>query len=64
MRVRDKHQKPKVARFWRRILAAIALCGVAMPSMAEELVKTLPHLWVSATALSLALITAASSPKN
>jgi hypothetical protein len=64
MRVRDQHQKPKVARFSRRILAAIALCGVAMPSMAAELAQTLPHVWVSATALSLALITAASSPKN
>ena len=64
MRVRDQHQKRPVARFARRILAAIALCGVAMPGMAAELVQTLPHLWVSATALSLALVTAANRPKN
>jgi hypothetical protein len=64
MRVRDQHQKRAVDRFSRRILAAIALCGVALPSMAAAPVQTLPHLWVSATALSLALVTAANRPKN
>jgi hypothetical protein len=35
-----------------------------MPSMALGLVQTPPHIWVSATALSLALVTAATRPKN
>jgi hypothetical protein len=64
MRVRDPQEKCRVAGISRRIFATIALCGVAMPGMAVELVPTLPHLWVSATALSLALATAASRPKN
>ena len=64
MRVRDQQKNHRIARISRRILAVIALCAVAMPSMAVELVQTLPHLWVSATALSLTLVTAASRPKN
>lgn len=66
MRMRDPPKKPRVPRFSRRVAAAIALCGVAMPGMAAavELVQPLPHLWVSAAALSLTLITAASKPKN
>jgi hypothetical protein len=48
----------------RRMVAAIALCGVATPSMARDLIPTLPHVWVSATALSLTLITAANRPKR
>lgn len=64
MRLRDQQQKRRVAGFLRRIPAAIALCGVALPSMAAEQVQTLPHLWISATALSLALATAASRPKH
>jgi hypothetical protein len=53
-----------VAGISRRLVAAIALSGVAMPSLAADLVQTLPHLWVSAAALSLTLITAANRPKN
>jgi hypothetical protein len=64
MRVKDQLQKRRVAGLSRRILAAIVLCGVAMPGMAAELVQSLPHLWVSATALSLALVTAANRPRN
>jgi hypothetical protein len=45
-------------------LAALALWGMAAPSMAADLVHTLPHLWVYATALSLTLVTAANRPKN
>jgi len=48
----------------RRMVAAIALCGVATPGMAGDLIQTLPHVWVSATALSLTLITAANRPKR
>ncbi len=48
----------------RRIVAAIALCGVAMPSMAVDLLQSPPHLWISATALSLTLATAAIKPKD
>lgn len=62
MRVRD--ERP-LARISRRVFAAMVLCGAAMPSVAGELIQTLPHFWVSATALSLALLaTAASRPKN
>lgn len=64
MRVRDQPPKRPLARISRRIVAAIALCGAAMPSVAGDLIQTLPDLWVSATALSLALATAASRPKN
>jgi len=63
MRVSDP-QREGVARISRRIVAGLALCGVAMPSMAVDLVQTPPHLWVSATALSLTLVTAAIRPKN
>jgi hypothetical protein len=63
MRVREEQQKRPLVRILRRIFTAIALCIVAVPSVAGELVQTLPHLWVSAAALSLALITAASRPK-
>jgi len=64
VRVRDQQQQRPVAGISRRIFAAIALCAVAMPSAAADLVQTLPHFWVSATALSLALVTAANKPKN
>ena len=47
-----------------RLVAAIALCGVATPSMAGELLQILPDVWVSATALSLTLVTAATRPKK
>jgi hypothetical protein len=42
----------------------MALCAVAMPSMALDLVQSPPHLWVSATALSLTLVTAAIRTKS
>ncbi len=48
----------------RRLVGTLALCGVAMPSMAGDLMQTLPHLWVSAAALSLTLVAAASKPKD
>jgi len=60
---KDPHSNPG-ARISRRIAAAIALWGVAMPSMAVDLVQTSPHLWASAAALSLTLATAANRPKN
>ncbi len=64
MRVSRPKMKRRVATIARRIVAAIALCAVAMPSMAVDLVQTLPHVWASATALSLALATAAGRPKK
>jgi hypothetical protein len=64
MRVSDQQRERRVAKIARRIVAATALCAVAMPSMAVDLVQTLPHVWASATALSLALATAAGRPKN
>jgi len=48
-----------MARIWGWIVAAVALCGVSMPSIAVDLDRTLPHLWISAAALSLTLVTAA-----
>jgi hypothetical protein len=64
MRVRDQQKKRWVTGISRRVFAVIVLCGAAMPSVAAEVVQTLPNLWVSATALSLTLATAASRPKN
>jgi hypothetical protein len=63
MRVSQQETHRRVARI-SRFVAAIALCSVAMPSMASSLVQTPPPLWVSATALSLTLVTAATRPKN
>ncbi len=63
MRVSQQETHRRVARI-SRIVAAIALCSVAMPSIASGLVQTPPPLWVSATALSLTLVTAAVRPKN
>ena len=63
MRVSQQETHRRVARI-SRIVASIALCSVAMPSMAADLAQTPPPLWVSATALSLTLVTAAMRPKN
>ena len=63
MRVTE-HRKRRIARILHRIIAAVALCAVAMPSMAVDLLQTPPQLWVSAAALSLTLVTAANRPKN
>jgi hypothetical protein len=64
-RVSDRQRKNRWAGgHSRRMAATIALCGVAMPSLAGDLVQTLPHLWVSAAALSLTLVSAANRPKN
>jgi hypothetical protein len=52
------------ATIWRSAIAAIGLCAVAAPAMADEWVQTLPNLWVSATALSLTLVTAVGRPKK
>jgi hypothetical protein len=64
MRVSDLKTSRRVASIPCRIVAAIALCAVAMPGVASDLVQTQPHFWVSAAALSLTLITAAMRPKN
>jgi hypothetical protein len=64
MRVSDRQRERRVAGIWCRGIAALALCGVAMPGMASALVQTPPHLWVSAAALSLALVSAANRPKH
>jgi hypothetical protein len=64
MRVSDKQRKRGVARISRRIVAGTARCAVAMPSMAVNLVKTLPQLWASAAALSLTLASAVNRPKD
>jgi hypothetical protein len=63
MRVSDP-QREGVARISRRIVAGLALCGVAMPSMAVDLVHTPAHVWVSAAVLSLTLVSATNRPKN
>jgi hypothetical protein len=63
MRVSDQ-KISRVAWISCRIVAALALCAVAMPSRALDVVQTLPQLWVSATALSLTLVTAAIRPKS
>jgi hypothetical protein len=64
MRMSKQKTSHRLARISRRIVVAVALYLVAMPSMALDLVQTLPHLWISATALSLALVTAAGRPKD
>lgn len=64
MRVRDAQKNRGIARIACRIFSAIALCSVTLPSMAADLVHSLPHVWVSATALSLTLATAATRPKQ
>jgi len=64
MRVSKQKTSRGFARISRRIVAAIALYLVAMPSMALDLVQTPPHVWLSATALSLTLATAAIRPKH
>jgi hypothetical protein len=64
MRLSDRRSKRDISRFWLRVGAAIVLCGVAMPSMAVGLIQTLPHVGLSAAALSLTLITAAIRHKN
>jgi hypothetical protein len=63
-RLRDGQWKRRIARISRRMVAAGALCAVGLPCMVAELVQTLPHLWVSATALSLTLVTAAMKSKQ
>ena len=63
MRVHEPKLHRRVTRI-SRIVAAIALCSVAMPSMAADLVQTSHPLSVSATALSLTLVTAAIRPRN
>jgi hypothetical protein len=64
MRVSDQQKRHRVAKISRCAFVAIGLCGVTTPVMADELIQTLPNLWVSATALSLTLVTAASRPKK
>jgi len=64
MRVREMLRHRWVAEIARRIVAAIALFAVTMPCMAVDLVQTPPHVWVSAAALSLTLVTAATRPKQ
>jgi len=64
MRVSDQGSKRRGAASSRRIITGIALCGLATPSLASDLVQTLPDLWVSAVALSLTLVSAANRPKN
>jgi len=64
MRVSQQETHRRVARI-SRIVVAIAACSVAMPSIASCLVQTPPPpLWVSATALSVTLVTAAMRPRN
>ena len=58
MRLSDPRKGLGVGRISWWIVAAIALCGVSMPSIAVDLGRTLPNLWVSAAALSLTLVTA------
>jgi len=64
MRVREPHRNRGAAQIARRIAAAIALFAVTTPCMAVDLVQTPPHVWVSAAALSLTLVTAATRPKQ
>jgi hypothetical protein len=54
----------RFAKIPRRVFAAIALCGVAPVVMADDLLQTLPSLWVPAAALSLTLVTAAGRSKR
>jgi hypothetical protein len=64
MRVSDGQMRHSVLEIARCAIAAIILCGVAAPAMADELLQALPNSWLSATALSLTLVTAASRPKK
>jgi len=57
--------RPKrIAKMARWALVAIALCSVAPEVLADDLVQTFPSLGVSATALSLTLVTAAGRFKK
>jgi hypothetical protein len=64
VRMSARRSRRRVAKIPRRPIVAIALCGIAMPAMAADLMQALPHLWASAAALSLTLVTAASKPRD
>jgi hypothetical protein len=64
MRVSNRPMSNRVLGIARCAFIAIALCGVAAPVMAAELLQAMPNTWLSATALSLTLVTAASRPKK
>jgi hypothetical protein len=59
MRVSDLRKLNRVGRISWWIAAAIALCGVSMPSIAVDLGRTLPNLGICAAALSMTLVAAA-----
>jgi len=63
MRVSQQETHRRVAGISRTV-ASMALCSAAMWSIASGLVQTAPPLWVSATALSVTLVTAAMRPRN
>ncbi len=64
MRLRGALRPRRIAKMARWALVAIALCSVAPEVWADDLVQTLPSLGVSATALSLTLVTAAGRFKK
>jgi len=59
MRVSDLRKLNRVGRISWWIAAAIALCGVSMPSIAVDLGRTLPNLGICAAALCMSLVAAA-----
>ncbi len=54
MRLKDYQELRRVASW---IWVALALCALAPEAVASGLISTMPRLWVTATALSLMLIT-------
>lgn len=54
----------RIVRVARWVLVAVALWAIAPAVMADDLVQTFPTLGVSATALSLTLVTAAGRFKK
>lgn len=56
--------RPTLRAIARLTLAVLLPCALAQACMAGELVQTVPSLGVSATALGLMLLTAASNDRK
>ncbi len=64
MRLRGAVRPGRIAKLARWALIVLAMCSVAPEVLADDLVQTFPSLGVSATALSLTLVTAAGRFKK
>jgi hypothetical protein len=64
MRINALLRKRRGARIARWTFATLALCGIVPDAVAGDLVQAMSSFWVSATALSLTLVTAVSRPQK